>query len=737
MVLSIIWLEKTLRINAMNKHFIKATEEYCTLDKWVAAPYMRRAFNLAAKPERAEISVCGLGFYVLYVNGTDITKGRLAPYISNPDHNCYYDTYDIAEYLTEGENVIGLMLGNGFMNCLGGFVWDFDKAEFRGAPRVALELSATVGGDEIVIEADGEFLCHPSPVLFDDLRMGEVYDAGREIPGWNLPGFDASGWSFALPAETPRGELMRCTAEPIVTLREVKPVKIFREGDAFIYDFGTNSAGLCKLKIKGERGQTVTMWHSELIRDGRFYNDNIRFYGSGREAYEVWNQTDKFICSGGEDEYMPHFRYNGFRYVKVEGITERQATEELLTYHVMSSGLSVIGGFSCSDERLNTLYKMVDNANRSNFFYYPTDCPHREKNGWTGDASISADNMMLMYDTEASWREWLRNIVKAQDSDGALPGIVPTAGWGFAWGNGPAWDSVLFTLPYTLYKMRGCTDVVLECAPAMVKYLSYILTRRGKDGTVAVGLGDWVPVNKPADRYAPPLAFTDSVMVMDMARKAAEMFGAVGYSHQSSFAEAIYNDMRATVRRELVDLNTMLVAGNCQSSQAIALYYGVFDSDEKDMAFGQLLRLIEEKDYAFDCGFLGMHCIFHVLSEGGKSDVAYRMITRDSFPSYTLLIEEGHTAIPEHFLDESHNPPSLNHHFLGDISRWFTIRLAGLNVLDYKTVRIAPCPVDGVNYAEAYHDLPSGRVSVRWDRTPDGGISVNYTAPEGVKVILD
>ncbi len=720
----------------MNKKFIKATEEYCSLQRWVAAPYLRRSFVLPEAPLSAEISVCGLGFYVLYINGKDITKGRLAPYISNPDHICYYDTYDITSYLTEGENVIGLMLGNGFMNCLGGFVWDFDKAEFRGAPRVALELKAVAGGEELVIEADESFLCHSSPVLFDDLRMGEVYDARLELPGWNLAGYNTEGWTPALAAKTPRGEMKLCTADPIAKLREVKPVAIFREGDAFVYDFGTNSAGLCKLKIKGECGQCVTMWHAEQLSDGSFFNDNIRFYGQGREAYSEWNQTDKFICSGGEDEYMPYFRYNGFRYVKVEGITEAQATDELLTYHIMGSDLSVIGGFSCSDERLNTLYRMVDNANRSNLFYYPTDCPHREKNGWTGDASMSVDQMLLMYDLEASLREWLENIKRAQRLDGALPGIVPTSGWGFAWGNGPAWDSVLFNLPYALYKMRGCTEVIRECAHAMVRYLDYILTRRDGRGLIAVGLGDWVPVNKPADQYDAPLALTDSVMVMDMARKAAEMLTAIGYTHQASFAEGIYRDMRDTVRRELVDPDTMLVAGDCQSSQCIALYYGVFDECERERAFAHLVRQIHAKDDSFDCGFIGMHCLFHVLSDFGESELAFKLITRDRFPSYTLLIEEGITALPEHFLEKKPFPESLNHHFLGDISRWFTTRLAGLKVIDHKTVQIKPCPVSGVDYAEAYYDLPLGRVSVRWDRNPDGTVAVKHTAPEGVSVML-
>ncbi|MBQ2794380.1 MAG: family 78 glycoside hydrolase catalytic domain [Clostridia bacterium] len=718
----------------MEKKFISATKEYSELERHIPAPYLRRSFRIDEAAREAKIRICGLGFYILYINGKRVSKGHIAPYISNPDHVCYYDTFDVTELLSVGENVIGVILGNGFLNCAGGFIWDFDDADFRSAPMLALELSVRTDCGEITLNADGEFLTHPSPITFDDIRGGENYDARLEIEGWSRAGFDTEGWTPAIAAPTPRGKMKECTAEPIRAYREISPVSITKEGDAFIYDFGINTAGITRLRIKGERGQLVTLWHAEMLRDGKFYNDNIRFIRPDAGAYDTYNQTLRFICSGGEDVYEPHFHYSGFRYVKVEGITEEQATPELLTYLVMSSALESIGGFKCSDERLNTLFAMVKNADRSNFFYFPTDCPHREKNGWTGDASLSSDHTTLLFNTEKSYREWLYNIRCAQRLDGALPGIVPTAGWGFEWGNGPTWDSVLFNLPYTLYKYRGCTDVIRENAHAMLRYLEYVITKRSPDGTVAIGLGDWVPVNKEAHDYDAPLALTDSVMVMDMARKAAEMLGAVGMKHQAAFANGIYLDMRETVRREMVDLESLVVKGECQSSQAIALYYGVFDKGEEQGALAHLLRFIHAKDDAFDCGFIGMHCIFDVLARLGEYDLAYKMITRDSFPSYTLLIEQGHTAIPEHFFDESRAPSSYNHHFLGDIARWFMTRLAGLNVIDSRTVEIAPCPVHGIDFAQAYYDLPKGRATVRWSRDENGKVEVDYSVPTGVTV---
>lgn len=722
----------------MKKKFICATRELSEFDRQIPAPYFRKAFTLSDVPETATVSICGLGFYMLYVNGQNITKGQIAPYVSNPDDVCYYDTYDVAKLLQAGENVIGVILGNGMNNCPGGAIWDFDKADFRSAPRVALEFSATVGEENVSFNATEGFLTHPSPILFDDLRGGEIYDSRLEIPGWNLPGFLPHGWTAPLMAETPRGIMKECLAEPIRTIRELAPVDIRKMDGYYLYDFGVNSAGVPVLKIKGEKGQLVTLMHGERLNsDGSFNNLNISFDLQRAPYYAEYNQADRFYCSGEDDVYSPSFCYHGFRYIKVEGITEEQATKELLTYRVMSSDLKGIGHFSCSDERLNTLYRMVDNANRSNFFYFPTDCPHREKNGWTGDAAISAEQMTLQYDTEHSYREWLTSIRLAQNERGALPGIVPTGGWGFAWGNGPTWDQVLFRLPYVLYKFRGCTDVIRENAHAMVRYLEYALTRRSEDGTIAIGLGDWVPVDKASNNYDAPLALTDSVAVMEMARAAAEMFTAVGYTHRAAFAEGIYKDMRETIRRELVDFETIEVSGCCQSSQAIALYYGVFEDSEREAAVKNLVKYIHAKDDTFDCGFIGMHCIFHVLSDAGEAELAYKMITRDKFPSYTWLIDQGITAMPEQFLSYNGDDywSSLNHHFLGDVSRWFVTSLAGLEIIDHKTVRINPRAVKDISYAEAYYDLPLGRVSVSWKRDENGVPQVRYTAPAGVEIL--
>ena len=181
----------------MEKRFICATRAYCDFTHRVAAPYLRRTFDLRFAPEFADLKICGLGFYRLWINGQEITKGCFAPYISNPDDRMYFDAYDLTPYLRQGENVLGILLGNGFQNDFGGEVWDFDKAPWRSAPKLALEVQAGGNGESLSFYADSRFLTHPSPILFDEYRLGEIYDARQELPGWNLPGFDTTGWTPA------------------------------------------------------------------------------------------------------------------------------------------------------------------------------------------------------------------------------------------------------------------------------------------------------------------------------------------------------------------------------------------------------------------------------------------------------------------------------------------------------------------------------------------------------------
>jgi len=723
-----------------SNNFISAGREFTTFEKHIPAPYFRKSFNLENKLKSAEITICGLGFYDLFINGKKITKGYLAPYISNPDDIIYFDNYDLTDLLTEGENVIGVQLGNGMQNAPGGQVWDFHTARFRGAPKLALCFEATYENkEELIFEADESFKTAPSPIWFDDLRCGVFYDARKEIPGWSEPGFDDSCWTGALIAEKPRGDAEICEADPIVKAMELPPVSVRKatlwpygaRGDmsdidteykpqnteGFLYDFGVNAAGIYRLKIKGTAGQKIEMQFCEYLEaDGSPSYSNINFYPDG------YSQRDIYICKGGEEEcYSPAFTYHGYRYCQVMGITDEQAKPELLTYLVLNSDLKERGSFECSDETANKLQEMTRRSDLANFYYFPTDCPHREKNGWTGDAAVSCEHITLNLAAEKSYTEWLRNIRKAQLADGSLPGIVPTTGWGYLWGNGPAWDCALTFLPYYTYLYRGDKKILRENATAIFRYLNYISTKRNEDGLLKIGLGDWLPVGRGADHYKVPLEVTDSVISMSICKKAATIFGELGLSLQENFAKSLYNELRGAVRERLVDFNTMTVAGRCQSGQSMALFHDVFEPGEKQKAFDVLLQIIHENGDHIDFGMLGARALFHVLSEFGESDLAFKMITRPDYPSYGNWIVNGATSLWEDFQPEGSKPNSLNHHFFGDISNWFISKVAGLQVnpngKNAREVNIKPAFVAALDFAKAHYDTVAGRVEVQWRRS--------------------
>ena len=700
--------------------FIAATKEYNTFEKNVPAYYFRKSFCFP-KSEGVKISIAVCGLYQLYLNGNCITKGFLSPYISNTNDFIYYDEYNVI--LDAGENVLGVLLGNGFQNNPGGHIWDFDKASFRSAPMVALTVTK---GEEVLFSSCDGFRVKSSPIRSDDYRFGEIYDANYAIDGWCQKGFDDSSWEYAISATAPKGELRLADISPIIKEKEITPVDIFPCGDGgYIYDFGESNAGVCRLCIRGKKGQKIEMQHADSLKNEELDLAQVWFVREFWERDKSIVHKDIYICSGnGIEEYQPTFTYHGFRYVKVSGITEEQATKNLLTFCVYHTKLNTVGDFTCSDETASTLQKITRRSILSNFHHFPTDCPQREKNGWTADAALSCEAALLNFDPERNYREWMRNICKAQAEDGRLPGIIPTDGWGFAWGNGPAWDCVLAELPYLTYLYRGKTEMIQESVSSFISYLNYLRSRVDEKGLLSIGLGDWCHVGGIEPKA--PLILTDTIMAMNIAEKIAEMLEVIKLGDKAEFARNEAKNYKKAIRENLIDFETMTAVGNCQSSQAMSLFYGVFCKSEKLAAFDKLLEMIHKIDDHIDVGVLGGRVLFHVLGEFGYSDLAFKMITRDDYPSYGNWLKRGATTLWEDFFPDKVS--SMNHHFWGDISSWFIKRIVGIWLNPEKNninaVKIKPAFIEKLDYASAFHKAPAGEIAVSWKR-------------EGKEIILD
>lgn len=726
--------------------FICAGTDYSTFTHFVPAPYLRRAFTLKNSPRSCRLLVSGLGFYRVWINGTEITKGLLAPYISNPDHLVYFDRYELAPYLAEGENVLGFQLGNGMQNAPGGTVWDFQKAAWRSAPK--LSFAVDIGAVRI-LEADETVKTASSPVLFDDLRCGVRYDARKEIPGWNKPGFDDGGWANALIAEAPKGEKRICGAEPILpTGRVLRPVSVKPAGirggydphklvkdipadkemsrTGLLFDFGENNAGIVRLKMNGFPGQKIELQFAEFETDGDIDYNFINFYPDG------FSQRDVYICAGGEAVFEPPFTYHGFRYCLVSGLTPEQVKDDVLEYIVCSSAIPACGYFRCSDETANTLYEMAERSDRANFWYFPTDCPHREKNGWTGDAALSAQHMLMTMACEKSYVEWMRNIRAAQKPDGSIPGIVPTFDWGYT-GCGPSWDAVITEIPSWTHYYTGNTQILEESADAIDQYLRFASGKRNADGLVDYGLGDWCPVGGVKKVCT---EFTNSVSLMHMALNASEIFCHLQQPARQEAAESLYIDLTDALRKKYIDQKTCVAESGSQTAQAMALYYGLFEERELDKARQHLVNSIHENGDFLDVGILGARCLFRVLTQAGEAELAYKMITRPEYPSYGHFIEAGLTALPECF--ELRTVPaeggSACHHMFGDIKGWFISDVAGLEWWGPRQniLIVRPNFISKLTFAEAGCTAPGGEeLRVRWERQGED-VLLTVSAPRNV-----
>ena len=742
----------------LSRSFISATREMSTLFDRIPAPYLRKVITVSDDIIKAELSVCGLGFYRFWLNGTELTRGLLSPYISAPDDILDYDVYDLTDRLVPGKSVLGFQLGNGMQNAFGGYVWDFEKAPWRSAPKLAICLELTAKDGTVTrIEADESFVCAPSPVISDDLRQGECYDARLEIPGWNLPEFDDSSWSPAIAVEAPRGKGVVCEAHPIVKTRELTPVAIrpnteltFAHNDrkvtGYLYDFGENWAGIARLKIQGRPGQKLGMIFGEFVNDeGVFSVDNIRFVRPEYYDLPLYIQENEYTCKGeGIETWTPGFTYHGFRYALVWGIDPEQATEDLLTYLVMNTDLPERGSFRCSDEVLNKLQDMTLTATLANFYHFPTDCPHREKNGWTADAALSTEHTLLNFDAADNYYEWMRHIRASLEEAGNFPSIVPTAN---GWGNdvNPAWDQILIHLPYMVYRFTGRRDIVEEALPEIWRYINLLISVTDSRGLVCAGLGDWCAPYEPRT----PLLFTTSVVCKDICEKAAFLFEQFGRHAQAAFCQSLSEGYRNAIRRHLIDWSTYTAIGcnsphkGSQSSQAIAIYYNIFNEDEKPAAFRVLLEKLHEENDHLDTGVLGARVIFFVLTQFGHSDLAHKIMVDPTYPSYGHWVARGETALCEDFNRYDQRISSLNHHFWGSISAWFIQCISGIhfnpNADDIHRADITPHFIESLTHAQAHHDCPNGRIEVEWHRTAENQIDLTLTFPQGMhgNVVLE
>ena len=692
-------------------NFICATEERNEYEKHIQAPLFRKKFILNDTKD-TQLLICGLGFYRAFLNDKEITKGRLAPYTSNADEVVYYDVYKTDKFVKKGENTLTVLLGNGLQNGIGGEIFGFDKASWRSAPKLAV---AFYVGEKQVFESDESFSCAFSPITFDDLWAGEHYDARKE---------GKEDWKPARLTNSPKGEKREASSFCVRARKTLAPIKIFPYENGYVYDFGLNAAGVCRLKINAKAGQKISLYHFEIFHNGKICTENISFGKRTREGY--W-QRDEYITKDGKNVYEPSFTYHGFRYVYVEGLNKNQAKKSALTMLMMTASIKPTFRFSCSDKRLEKLLKMTVNSNQANFFYYPTDCPHREKNGWTGDAMMSAEQMLLSGDVGEYLKEWLFCMRKAQRDNGDLPRIVPCSEWGFTSGeSGPNWDGALIEITYQLYQKDKNKDVLKENISAIKKYLSYLTTKRNEKGLLSFGLGDREETfTNESSAHKTPNEITDTLIAVELCEKTAKMAKEVDDEGIFDFANALQEGLITAVKTHLTDENQRIIPFT-QTGQCMLVSAKVFKGAEQERAFKNLVELLK-KDGVVKMGVLGYRKLFEILAEHGETELAYRLLLTENYSGYYYYVKKGMTPMPESFLDYEEDSflrkdggkmLGLNHHWYGHILASVVKYIVGLRVIDgrKKRIEIQPHFAQEIKNISVSLDYVDEKIKVSWKK---------------------
>ena len=671
------------------------------------APLFRKAFTLPKRPQSARVYICGLGYYELHLNGAKVGDHVLDPAFTRYDRRALYVTYDVTRQLRKGPNALGVILGNGWYNMHTRAVWDFDKAPWRDRPTVQCQLEVTFDDDsKMTIVSDATWRVTTGPIVFDSIRNGEKYDARLEKPKWDAPETADGDWPSAQVVGGPRGVLTAQMLPPIKVTKTVRPVKLTEsKPGVYVFDIGQNLAGWARLRVFGPAGTEVVLRYGErLNEDGTLDQKEI-----GQHIKSGKPQTDTYILKGqGTEVWEPCFAYYGFQYVEVTGLPGKPDLGTLEA-RVVHTAFDQAGEFECSNRLFNRIQRNTLWSYVSNFVGYPTDCPHREKNGWTGDAHLAAETGLYNFDAASAYTKWLDDLKDEQRPSGELPGIVPTSGWGYQWGNGPAWDSAYVLIPWYLYQYCGDTRILAEHYDRLKLYVDY-LTSKAKDHIVAIGLGDWAPAKTttPEKVTSTGYYYRDALIVS----KAAALLGKTEDAKK-------YADLAAAIRdafnKEFYDAKTALYDGGTQTALSCALYHGLVPDPERAKVLAKLVEMIQAKNGHLDAGILGTKYLIDSLTAAGRADLVYGMATKTDYPSWGRWLGEGATTLWEQWDGNA----SRNHIMFGHISAWFYEVLAGINpdpeAVGFKHIILKPQLVGDVKWVRAEHESLYGTIRSEWE----------------------
>ena len=694
----------------------------------LVSPAFAKSFMLDEVPVKAVLHITGLGFYEASMNGRRIGDKVLDPTPSAYEKRVYYSTYDVRELLVRGDNELKVLVGHGWYDVRTCAVWNFDCAKWRDFPRMIAQLELTMAdGSQRLVVSDDSWRHVASPVGYDCIREGEVIGAAHPQAASLL----AKGL-HAVEVPAPKGTLQAEMLPGAKVCERFRPTSVREVGEGvWLVSFPECIAGWIDWRVRRQPKGTVLRirYDDRLGEDGgpvpdgkRHIDVHVKYMAS--HPVMPWGafQTDRFVCDGsGEERYCPRFTYNGFQYVRIAGYVGDLNPDDIVACAVQTD-FPTTGSFECSDKTFNALMKINDRAYRSNFTDgYPTDCPHREKNGWTGDASIACELGQLIYDNAPAYEKWMRDLADAQQPNGIVPSIVPGSGWG-QWGGGPAWGSAYATVLWDLRRYWGDTQVAKELLGSLERQIEGM--KAGvKDSLLDIGHGDWVPVNMD---HFPEKGYVLSCYYMQLQLILAEFKREFGFAEAAEKWTASALRTRDAIIRKYHKGDGVWDNG-LQTAESVALAFGLADvAGVRAETEAKLVKAVEDAGRHVDVGLIGLKWISRVLSEAGRTDLAFEQLTNPTWPSPAWWIQQGATACWENWKGTS----SRNHIMFGDYAAWAYCYLAGIRPLhagkavalpDKSTCGmteflIAPQPIAALDWVKASVEVPRGTIRVSWKR---------------------
>ena len=671
---------------------------------------LRRSFKPWKTIKKAELRICGLGFYELTINNKKVGDAEFAPLWSDYDKSIFYNLYDVTSYLQLGDNEIRVLLGNGFYNEQGG---RYHKLRISfGPPTLKFFLYVIYeDGMRERLLSDENWEWAPSPIVFNSIYGGEDYDARIE----------PTDWKPVVIQEAPKGLLRKQIAKPVKIMEQFPVKKTLRKDSLMVLDMGQNLAGYPEITVSGKPGQYLKITPAETLTPEGLCNQKQ----TGRPHYYT------YILKGeGKETWHPRFSYYSYRYLQIEG--DIKVLKDIKSCFIYNSALR-IGEFECSNPLINDTHKLIDRAIRSNWQAVWTDCPAREKLGWLEQDWLNGEALVYNYDAQSMIEQTMQNIVDAQHEDGSMPEIAPeytqfTGSWAKPFQESPEWGGAIIALPMLYWQHYGDLSLAREYYEPMKRYINY-LASQDSAYILKMGLGDWYDYgpgragfsqNTPMPLVATAHYYQWMCYMYVLAKQLGKRDEAYAFNQRAE-------NIRQAFNREFYDAKHKTYGTGSQCSLALPLYLKLVPEKDYQAVLQNLIKDIHAHGDRLTTGDVGNRYLFYTLAKNGYRELLYKMLNHYDVPGYGYQIKKGQTTLTEQWNPD--HGASMNHFMMAHIENLLIPDLLGIQ-RNGDLIEIAPHPVGDLTWCKGSTMSAQGKVSVSWKIKKDKFI-MDIDIPEG------